>query len=166
MFEQQSAFAVQRSLSTLQSVVPQTPPLQPSEQQSSALVQATPSATQRFVHCRTPDMPVTGSQRPLQQSPSAAQVAPEVAHWPAVAVAPPAPTAPPVPVRTTAPPWPPLAVGPPSTPARPFESTPPQAANERTDASTAMRDVRERIAWRRGEFVASMPYRAESQTDG
>ena len=77
MFEQQSALAVQLSLSTLHSVAPQTPPLHPSEQQSSALVQATPSATQMLVHCRTPDMPVTGSQRPLQQSPSAAQLVPE-----------------------------------------------------------------------------------------
>jgi len=97
MFEQQSAFAVQLSLSTLQRLAPQTPPLQPSEQQSSAVVQATPLATQRLVHCRTPDTPVTGSQRPLQQSPSAAQDAPEATHCPAVADAPPAPTAPPVP---------------------------------------------------------------------
>ena len=77
MFEQQSALAVQLSLSTLHSVVPQTPPLQPSEQQSRAFVQATPSATQMLVHCLTPDIPVTGSQRPLQQSVSAAQVTPE-----------------------------------------------------------------------------------------
>lgn len=80
MFEQQSPFAVQLSLSTLQSVVPQTPPLQPREQQSSAFVQATPSATQMLVHCLTPDIPVTGSQRPLQQSVSAAQVTPEAWH--------------------------------------------------------------------------------------
>jgi hypothetical protein len=77
MFEQQSALAVQLSLSTLHRVAPQTPPLQPSEQQSSALVQATPLAVQMFVHWVTPDMPVTGSQRPLQQSLSAAQVTPE-----------------------------------------------------------------------------------------
>jgi hypothetical protein len=77
MFEQQSALAVQLSLSTLHSVAPQTPPLQPSEQQSSARVQATPLAVQMFVHWVTPDMPVTGSQRPLQQSVSAAQVTPE-----------------------------------------------------------------------------------------
>jgi len=103
MFEQQSALALQFSLSTLQSVAPQTPLVQPSEQQSSAVVQATPSATQRFVHCRTPDRPVTGSQRPLQQSPSAAQVAPEAAHCPAAAGAPPVPTAPPAPARETPP---------------------------------------------------------------
>ena len=77
MFEQQSALAVQLSLSILHRVAPQTPPLQPSEQQSSAVVQATPLAVQRFVHWVTPDMPVTGSQRPLQQSVSAAQVTPE-----------------------------------------------------------------------------------------
>jgi len=77
MFEQQSALAVQLSLSILQSVAPQTPPLQPSEQQSSAFVQATPLAVQMLVHCVTPDMPVTGSQRPLQQSVSAAQLTPE-----------------------------------------------------------------------------------------
>jgi len=77
MFEQQSALAVQLSLSTLHSVAPQTPPLHPSEQQSSAFVQATPFAVQMLVHWVTPDMPVTGSQRPLQQSVSAAQVTPE-----------------------------------------------------------------------------------------
>jgi hypothetical protein len=77
MLEQQSALAVQLSLSILHSVAPQTPPLQPSEQQSSAFVQAMPSAVQMFVHWVTPDMPVTGSQRPLQQSLLAAQVTPE-----------------------------------------------------------------------------------------
>src|SRR6185437_14408520 len=116
MFEQQSAFAEQLSLSTLQSVAPQTPPWQPSEQQSSAVAQATPLATQRFVHCLTPDIPVTGSQRPLQQSPLATQAVPEEAHCPA-AGAPAAPLAPPVPACATPPPCPPCprwAVGPPS----------------------------------------------------
>jgi hypothetical protein len=91
MFEQQSAFALHDSLSTLQRVAPQTPPLQPSEQQSSALAQATPLATQMFVHCLTPDMPVTGSQRPLQQSKSAVQVTPEAWQAPAAGPAPPVP---------------------------------------------------------------------------
>ena len=66
MFEQHSAFAAQPSLSTLHRPPPQRPPKQPSEQQSSAVVQATPSAKQAFVHCTTPACPVTGSQRPLQ----------------------------------------------------------------------------------------------------
>src|SRR6185436_13554681 len=66
MFEQHSAFAVHASLSTLHSPPPQRPLKQPSEQQSSDFVQATPSAKQAFVHWMTPDMPVTGSQRPLQ----------------------------------------------------------------------------------------------------
>jgi hypothetical protein len=66
MFEQQSAFAAQLSLSTLHSPPPQRPPKQPSEQQSSAFVHATPSAKHAFVHCTTPAWPVTGSQRPLQ----------------------------------------------------------------------------------------------------
>jgi hypothetical protein len=66
MFEQHSAFVVHASLSTLHSPPPQRPLKQPSEQQSSAFVQATPSAKQAFVHCTTPAIPVTGSQRPLQ----------------------------------------------------------------------------------------------------
>jgi hypothetical protein len=163
MFEQQSAFAAQVSLSTLQSVAPQTPPLQPSEQQSSAFAQATPSATQRFVHCRTPDMPVTGSQRPLQQSPSAAQVVPEAVHCPTVA-APPAPTLPPAPVPTLAPPWPPLAVGPPSA-ARPEPLTPPHAEEQSAAASRAAKTVRDESE-ARSEFWASMSYRAGPPTGG
>src|SRR5262245_31536067 len=66
MFEQHSAFVVQAVLSTLHSPPPQRPLKQPSEQQSSAFVHATPSAKQTFVHWTTPDIPVTGSQRPLQ----------------------------------------------------------------------------------------------------
>jgi hypothetical protein len=50
MFEQQSALALQLWLSTLHAVAPQTPPLQPSEQQSTAFVQAIPLAVQMFVH--------------------------------------------------------------------------------------------------------------------
>src|SRR5262249_12931391 len=46
MFEQQSELAVHESLSILHSPPPHTPPKQPSEQQSSALVQGTPSARQ------------------------------------------------------------------------------------------------------------------------
>jgi hypothetical protein len=66
MFEQHSAFAVHLSLSTLHRPPPQRPLKQPSEQQSSAWVHATPSAKQAFVHCTTPACPVTGSHRPLQ----------------------------------------------------------------------------------------------------
>jgi hypothetical protein len=60
MFEQHSAFAVHLSLSTLHRPPPQRPLKQPSEQQSSAWVHATPSAKQAFVHCTTPACPVTG----------------------------------------------------------------------------------------------------------
>ena len=77
MFEQQSAFAAQLSLSTLQSPPPQRPLKQPSEQQSSAIVQAMPSATQRLAHWVTPDIPVTGSQRALQHSAFIVQAAPD-----------------------------------------------------------------------------------------
>jgi len=66
MFEQHSAFCVHASLSILHSPPPQRPLKHPSEQQSSAFAQATPSAKQAFVHCTTPAIPVTGSQRPLQ----------------------------------------------------------------------------------------------------
>src|SRR5436309_2060747 len=48
--------------------VAQTPPKQPSEQQSWALLHATPSARQASRHSMTPACPVTGSHRPLQQS--------------------------------------------------------------------------------------------------
>jgi hypothetical protein len=156
MFEQQSAFAPQLSLSTLQSVAPQTPPLQPSEQQSSAFAQATPSATQRFVHCRTPDMPVTGSQRPLQQSPSAAQLVPEAAHCPATG-APAAPTVPP--------PWPLCAVGPPSA-LRPCALMPPHADAQSASSSEAAKRAREALDEASNEVLASMPYRAAAQTGG
>lgn len=46
MFEQQSALAVQVSLSVLQILPPHTPPLQAREQQSSAFAHAAPSAVQ------------------------------------------------------------------------------------------------------------------------
>jgi hypothetical protein len=73
MLEQHSAFCVQASLSTLHSPPPQRPLKQPSEQQSSAFVHATPSAKQAFVHWTTPAIPVTGSQRPLQHCAFAVQ---------------------------------------------------------------------------------------------
>ena len=66
MSEQHSEFAAHDSLSTLHRPPPQRPPKQPSEQQSSAFVHATPSAKQALVQRTTPAMPVTGSQRPLQ----------------------------------------------------------------------------------------------------
>lgn len=50
MFEQQSELCVQGSLSILQRPPPHRPPKQPSEQQSSAFVHATPSAKQAFGH--------------------------------------------------------------------------------------------------------------------
>jgi len=82
MFEQQSPSLVQPSLSTLHRPPPQTPPKQPSEQQSSAFPHATPSAKQAFVHWRTPAMPVTGSQWPVQQSPFPAQAWPPLLQAP------------------------------------------------------------------------------------
>jgi hypothetical protein len=85
MFEQHSASPAQASLSILHSPPPHSPLKQPSEQQSSALAQATPSAAHAFVHCRTPAMPVTGSQRPVQQSALAAHDAPPPLHGPALA---------------------------------------------------------------------------------
>jgi hypothetical protein len=114
MSEQHSEFAVHVSLSTLHSPPPHRPPKQPSEQQSSAFVQTTPSAKQAFVHCTTPACPVTGSQRPLQHC--AASVQSVAGPWqgppgPMFPTAPPpAPTAPPRP----APPSPlPTPAGPP-----------------------------------------------------
>ena len=76
MSEQHSAFVVHASLSTLHRPPPHRPPKQPSEQQSSAFVQATPSAKQAFVHCTTPAWPVTGAQRPLQHCVFAVQSVP------------------------------------------------------------------------------------------
>jgi hypothetical protein len=76
MFEQHSELAAQASLSTRHSPPPQRPPKQPSEQQSSAFVQATPSAKQAFVHCTTPAWPVTGAQRALQHWSFAVQSVP------------------------------------------------------------------------------------------
>lgn len=54
MFEQQSAFVVQSSPSTLHSLPPHVPPWQSRLQQSSAFTHAAPSATQKFAHCVTP----------------------------------------------------------------------------------------------------------------
>jgi hypothetical protein len=73
MSEQHSPFVAQVSLSTLHRPPPHRPPEQPSEQQSSAFVHATPSAKQAFVHCTTPACPVTGAQRPLQHCPFSVQ---------------------------------------------------------------------------------------------
>ncbi len=75
-FEQHSALAAQRSLSTLHSPPPQRPPKHPSEQQSSAVWQAAPSAKHAAVQRTTPAIPVTGSQRPLQHAADAAQSVP------------------------------------------------------------------------------------------
>lgn len=67
MPEQQSAFAAQSSPYTAQSLFAHTPPKHPSEQQSCAREQATPSALHASVHWMTPACPVTGWHRPLQQ---------------------------------------------------------------------------------------------------
>jgi hypothetical protein len=99
IFEQQSALAVQDSLSTLHSPPPQRPPKHPSEQQSSAFVQATPSAKQAFVHCRTPACPVTGSHRPLQHCAFSVQLLAVASQAPPMP--PPAPITPPCPAVPT-----------------------------------------------------------------
>jgi hypothetical protein len=126
MFEQHSAFVVQASLSTLHSPPPQRPLKQPSEQQSSAFVQATPSAKHAFVHWMTPDMPVTGSQRPLQHWLAAVQSVP--GPW----QMPPGPTPPPAPVT----PEPPVPNVPPR-PAPPSLPIPGAAGLSPHDASNA-----------------------------
>jgi hypothetical protein len=130
MFEQHSAFVVQASLSTLHSPPPQRPLKQPSEQQSSAVAQATPSAKQAFVHWMTPDMPVTGSQRPLQHC--ALLVQSVAGPWQAP---PPGPTPPPVPVPPNTPPVPPVVPRPPppSTPVPGAAPLVPQDASNATD---------------------------------
>jgi hypothetical protein len=82
MLEQHSAFVVQFSDSMRHIGWPQTPLLQPREQQSSALVQAAPSPRQKSRHLTFP-VPVSGSQRPLQQSEGAVQSVPEALQLPA-----------------------------------------------------------------------------------
>jgi hypothetical protein len=64
---QQSASTAHASPFCLQSAPPQAPPLQATEQQSSARVQAAPSARQYGRHARVA-VYGTGSQRPLQHS--------------------------------------------------------------------------------------------------
>jgi hypothetical protein len=154
MFEQHSAFAVHASLSTLHSPPPQRPLKQPSEQQSSAFVQATPSAKQAFVHWMTPDMPVTGSQRPLQHCALPVQFVAGPWHAP-----PPGPTpTPPPPVATVPPPPPAPRPAPPSGP------VPGAAAPPLQEASSAM--VSRQIEWQpRLEFVC-MRYRVGGACGG
>ncbi len=82
MFEQHSAATVHGSLSILHCAPPQTPPLQFSSQQSKALVQAVPAPTQKGRHLTSP-VPVSGSQRPLQQSPEVAHSVPAASQSPA-----------------------------------------------------------------------------------
>jgi hypothetical protein len=134
MFEQHSAFAVQASLSTLHSPPPQRPLKQPSEQQSSAFVHATPSAKHAFVHCTTPDMPVTGSQRPLQHC--ALLVQSVAGPWQA-----PPPGATPVPPVADAPPPPPAPRPAPPPAPIPGAAAPPPLQ----EASSAM--VSRQIEW-------------------
>jgi hypothetical protein len=64
--EQHSEFAVHASPRTVQSMFEQTPPKHPSEQQSCAVVHATPFARHASRQVTTPAWPVTGSHRPLQ----------------------------------------------------------------------------------------------------
>jgi hypothetical protein len=52
--EQQSALAVQLSPTIAQSLLVQTPPKHPSEQQSCAVAQATPLALHASLHWMTP----------------------------------------------------------------------------------------------------------------
>ncbi len=66
--EQQSEFSEQVSPTIAQSLSVQIPPKHPREQQSWAVAQATPFARHASLHWMTPASPVTGSQRPLQQS--------------------------------------------------------------------------------------------------
>jgi hypothetical protein len=136
MFEQHSAFAVQASLSTLHSPPPQRPLKQPSEQQSSDFVQATPSAKQAFVHWMTPDMPVTGSQRPLQHCVLLVQSV--AGPWHA-----PPPTTPVPPLPVPAPLAPPVATPPVPRPALPPAPVPGAALPPLHDAisATASRQI-------------------------
>jgi hypothetical protein len=67
-WEQQSLSCAHDCPIVMHSCVEQTPPKQPSEQQSCAFAHATPFARHASRHWMTPAWPVTGSQRPLQQS--------------------------------------------------------------------------------------------------
>lgn len=71
----------QSSPSRAHSVCPHTPPLQPIEQQSCAVVHDSPSRLQKSLRCFPPS-PGAGSHTPLQQSARALQVAPGTAHDP------------------------------------------------------------------------------------
>src|SRR5262249_62013745 len=122
MLEQHSALALQLVLSILQMPPPQTPPLQPSEQQSSALLHATPLAKQKSRHLTCP-VPDSGSQRPLQQVllvglqavPGASQDGdPAEPALPEAPPVPPAPPAPPTPPTPPIPPTPPAPLIPPA----------------------------------------------------
>jgi hypothetical protein len=81
MFEQQSALLEHPMPRTRHGPPPQTRLKQPSEQQSCALVHATPSAEQNDRHTRFVPM-VGGSHRPLQHVALCVQVAPEAWHAP------------------------------------------------------------------------------------
>jgi hypothetical protein len=83
MFEQQSAFFAQPTPRTRHDPPPQMPLKHPSEQQSWALVHATPSAEQNGRQMRF--VPVGGgSHLPLQQVALCVHVAPEAWHIPGV----------------------------------------------------------------------------------
>ena len=59
-----------------------TPPKHPSEQQSWAVVQATPLARHASLHWMTPAWPVTGSHNPLQHCGLVMQLAVGARHMP------------------------------------------------------------------------------------
>lgn len=89
--EQHSALPLQAPLFRTQILFAQTPPKQPSEQQSCARAHGTPLALHASVHLMTPAFPVTGSHRPLQHDALAVQSASGTRHAPAAV--PPSPVA-------------------------------------------------------------------------
>jgi hypothetical protein len=100
--EQQSEFTAHVALTVAHSSFAQTPPKHPSEQQSCAVAQATPSARHASRHWMTPASAVTGSQRPLQQSGPIVQLASGAPQVPAPVA--PSPPGPPVRALPTHPP--------------------------------------------------------------
>ncbi len=79
--EQHVCPVTQSSPSRVQRLWPQTPPLQPTEQQSWATAHDSPSRLQKSLHCRMP-RPGAGSHEPLQHSARVVHVAPGSAHVP------------------------------------------------------------------------------------
>ena len=130
--EQQSAFTAHESPMMVHSVSAQTPPKQPSEQQSCAVAHATPFARQASRHWTTPAWPVTGSQRPLQHEGLVVQLALGARQAPPDVVVPPslpAPPAPPLPL-TKPPLWHVAAVHVPEQQSNPCEHAAPADAHD------------------------------------